>query len=131
MVDTDPFVNYLNFIVPGREYLNQLVAIPKMLESLVVSIINRTMGRYIDDIQQDQISIGIWKGDLSLNNVKVKKSAMDLLNLPVKITEGILGTLEVKIPWKSLKSSPVKICIKQLMVSLAPVELSFQVKNDQ
>lgn len=63
-------------------------------------------------------------GDVVLNKLKIKKTALDKLDLPIRIMNGSLGELTMKIPWKNLKSEPVKILIKNLLLITEPVSLS-------
>lgn len=95
-----------------------------MFESLLASVLNRVLGDYVDNLEQSQLNVGIWKGSLLLifsgnvvlNKLKLKKTALDRLQLPIKVVDGTLGELLMQIPWKNLKSEPVKIKIKDLML---------------
>lgn len=77
-----------------------------MLESLVVNILNQFLKDYVSNLNYDQLKIGIWKGKLSffltflyyvidtilgevnLSNLKLRKDALDKLDLPLSVSEG-------------------------------------------
>lgn len=44
---------------------------------------------------------------LELNNLKLKSSAFDELDLPIRIVEGHIGALKVQLPWTILSSRPL------------------------
>lgn len=82
-----------------------------MLESLVSTLLNRILGAYVSNVNYNQLQIGIWSGnwlcmkrdysvgspnicssgDVVLRNLKLKKEALDKLDLPVDVIAGISG----------------------------------------
>ena len=47
-----------------------------VFESLVVDLVNRYLGNFIENLNADQLKIGIWGGDVVLNNLFVQASAL-------------------------------------------------------
>lgn len=92
-----------------------------MLESLVANILNRTLGAYVENFDPNQLNIGIWSGDVTLSNLKLKKESLDKLELPLSLKCGHLGTLTMQIPWSNLKSKPVKILIQDCYLLVSAV----------
>lgn len=98
-----------------------------MLESLVANILNRTLGAYVENFDPNQLNIGIWSGDVTLKNLKLKSESLDKLDLPLNLKCGHLGTLTMQIPWSNLKSKPVKILIQDcylLVSAILPTNLN-------
>ncbi|XP_072019770.1 intermembrane lipid transfer protein VPS13A-like [Amphiura filiformis] len=91
-----------------------------VFESLVVDLLNRFLGAYVDNLDPKQLKIGIWGGDVVLENLNVKEGALDELDLPVKIKLGHLGKLTLKIPWKNLYGAPVVATLEGLHVLVTP-----------
>ena len=85
-----------------------------MFESIIVNVLNKVQVDYVENFQTNQLNIAIWNGDINLKNLRLKKEAFDKLKLPINIKEGFLGDLNMKIPRKTLKSSPVKIFINNI-----------------
>lgn len=78
-----------------------------VFESLVVDLMNRFLGDYVENLDRSQLKLGIWGGDAVLKNLDIKESALDELDLPVKIKVGHIAKLTLKIPWKNLYEEPV------------------------
>lgn len=55
-----------------------------------------------------------------LNDLKIKTTLFDDLNLPARVKWGKLGKLAMKIPWKNLYGSQVVVDIEELLVVLIP-----------
>jgi hypothetical protein len=92
-----------------------------MFESLLANLLDKYASQYLEGIDSKSANLSIWKGDVSLRNLKVKTSAFDELKLPVTVRYGYLEELTLKIPWKDLKTKPVNVILKGLYVVLAPV----------
>ncbi|KAG1054811.1 hypothetical protein G6F43_003196 [Rhizopus delemar] len=103
-----------------------------MLESLVVNILNRFLKDYVSNLNYDQLKIGIWKGEVNLSNLKLRKDALDKLDLPVSVSEGYLGQITLVIPWSNLKSEPVKVIIDHIYLLAEPKnEATFSVEEEE
>jgi vacuolar protein sorting-associated protein 13A/C len=53
----------------------------------------------VDNLNTSQLNLGVWSGDIKLRNLRLKKDALDKLNLPIDVMEGYLGELTIKIAW--------------------------------
>ncbi|KAI7898920.1 uncharacterized protein BX663DRAFT_555462 [Cokeromyces recurvatus] len=91
-----------------------------MLESLVASILNRVLKDYVSNLNYDQLKIGMWKGEVNLRDLKLRKDALDKLQLPINVSEGCLGELTLIIPWSNLRSKPVKVIIDHVYLLVEP-----------
>ncbi|XP_052870380.1 intermembrane lipid transfer protein Vps13 [Anopheles cruzii] len=91
-----------------------------VFESIVADVLNRFVGDYVENLDKKQLKIGIWGGDVVLNNLILKQSALKELDLPVTTLYGHLGKLILKIPWKNLYSAPVEAIIENLYVLAIP-----------
>ncbi|XP_069674534.1 intermembrane lipid transfer protein Vps13 isoform X2 [Periplaneta americana] len=91
-----------------------------VFESIVADLLNRFLGDYVENLDHSQLKIGIWGGDVVLQDLVLKQSALDDLNLPVKTVYGTLGKLVLKIPWKNLYSAPVEATIEGLFLLVVP-----------
>lgn len=91
-----------------------------MLESLVASILNRILGSYVENFDPKQLQIGLLSGDVKLAGLKLKKGALDNLQLPLNIVNGHIGSLVLQIPYSNLKSKPVKVFIEDVFLIAKP-----------
>ena len=79
-----------------------------MFETIVSSVLNQVLGNYVDNLDGSQLKLGIFSGNnhfsnwifinlftflgnVVLKNLKLKKEAVDKLNLPIEIFEGKLS----------------------------------------
>ena len=91
-----------------------------MFESIVAHVLNRLLGRYISNLEQNQLKLSIFSGQVALRGLRLKKESLAELKLPIEVLEGYLGELNLVIPWASLKTQPVIIEIKDLFVLAGP-----------
>ncbi|KAI8363865.1 hypothetical protein EDC96DRAFT_608831 [Choanephora cucurbitarum] len=91
-----------------------------MLESLVASILNRFLKNYVSNLNYDQLKIGMWKGEVHLRDLKLRRDALDKLDLPINVSEGFLGELTLVIPWSNLRNEPVKVIIDHVYLLAEP-----------
>ncbi|KAI8644804.1 hypothetical protein BD408DRAFT_104972 [Parasitella parasitica] len=91
-----------------------------MLESVVSTLLNRVLGAYVSNLNYSQLKVGIWSGEVTLRDLKLKREALDKFNLPVDVLEGYLGELTLTIPWNNLRGKPVVIHVKDAYVLAVP-----------
>lgn len=95
-----------------------------MLESILEPILTRTLGNYIENFSKDQMSIKVWSGDVNINNVVLKSSLMSDLGMPFELRFGMIESLRLKIPWKSLATTPVEVILHGLYAVVVPKDQS-------
>lgn len=93
-----------------------------MLEGLVAGLLNRFLGMYVKNFDPTQLKVGIWSGDVKLNNLELRREALDQLKLPINVLEGHLGALTLVIPWSNLRGAPVKVFIEDVYLLASPKE---------
>ncbi|BFZ13595.1 hypothetical protein BsWGS_16634 [Bradybaena similaris] len=91
-----------------------------VFESIVVDMMNKYLGEFVEDLDKSQLSIGIWSSDVVLKKLNLKETALKHLNIPVKIKAGHLGKLTLKVPWKNLYTEPVVVHIQDIYALTVP-----------
>ncbi|CAH2071109.1 unnamed protein product, partial [Iphiclides podalirius] len=91
-----------------------------VFESIVVDVLNRFLGDYVENLNRSQLKLGIWGGDVVLENLILKQNALEELNIPVQTVYGHLGKLVLKIPWKNLYGASVEATIERLFLIVNP-----------
>ncbi|GAA5925213.1 hypothetical protein JCM10213_008734 [Rhodosporidiobolus nylandii] len=95
-----------------------------VLESVVSSVLNRFLAAYVDNLNSNQLNVGIWSGDVKLRNLRLKKEALDKFRLPVDVVEGYLGELTLSIPWSNLAGKPVRVLVENVYLLAVPTDSS-------
>lgn len=56
-----------------------------MFERLAADLLSKYLGDFVFGLNKESLNIGIWKGDVTLENLRVKSTALDFLNLPISV----------------------------------------------
>ncbi|KAL7290198.1 hypothetical protein TKK_0015907 [Trichogramma kaykai] len=91
-----------------------------VFESIVAELLNKVLGEYIQNLNYKQLKLGLWGGDVVLNNLLIKESALDVLNLPIKLQYGRLGKLVLKIPFTDMWNGQIDAVIEELFILVVP-----------
>ncbi|KAM7424819.1 hypothetical protein PAMA_000939 [Pampus argenteus] len=91
-----------------------------VFESLVSDLLNRFIGDYVENLDKSQLKIGIWGGNVILENLKVKENALSEFDVPFKVKAGRIGKLTLKIPWKNLYNDAVVATLDGLYLLVVP-----------
>lgn len=88
----------------------------KILEKLIISY----FGKYINGLDKNNVHLGVFKGNVKIENVSLKPEIMDLLDLPIDIIFSNIGSMTLNIPWSKLSSSPVPISLENIYLIIGP-----------
>lgn len=94
-----------------------------MAKQLLLNVLVDTLGTYVEGLSPENLKLGVWSGEVHLNNLQLKSGILDALNLPVKILNGSLKSLILKVPWASLESKPVQITIDGVYLLAVPLDI--------
>uniref|UniRef100_A0A2P2MA96 Uncharacterized protein LOC8261314 n=1 Tax=Rhizophora mucronata TaxID=61149 RepID=A0A2P2MA96_RHIMU len=91
-----------------------------MFEAHVLHLLRRYLGQYVHGLSVEALRISVWKGDVVLKDLKLKAEALNSLKLPVTVKAGFVGTITLKVPWKSLGKEPVIVLIDRVFLLAQP-----------
>ncbi|XP_038986983.1 uncharacterized protein LOC103722332 isoform X2 [Phoenix dactylifera] len=91
-----------------------------MFEAHVLYLLRKYLGEYVEGLSIEALRISVWKGDVVLKDLKLKAEALNSLKLPVTVKAGFVGTITLKVPWKSLGKEPVVVLIDRVFVLAHP-----------
>ncbi|KAF6206535.1 hypothetical protein GE061_017769 [Apolygus lucorum] len=97
-----------------------MFSLSMVFESVLIEVVNKYIGNYVENLNADQLKVGIWGGNVVVENLAIRPGAFDDLDLPVKTIFGHLGKLTLQIPWKDLYNSPVKVEVEGLYILVVP-----------
>eukprot|EP00820_Chromera_velia_P018161 Cvel_27314.t1-p1 / transcript=Cvel_27314.t1 / gene=Cvel_27314 / organism=Chromera_velia_CCMP2878 / gene_product=Putative vacuolar protein sorting-associated, putative / transcript_product=Putative vacuolar protein sorting-associated, putative / location=Cvel_scaffold3386:75-16136(-) / protein_length=3422 / sequence_SO=supercontig / SO=protein_coding / is_pseudo=false len=94
-----------------------------MFEAIVERMLLKYLAPYVDGISRENLKMGIWSGDLTLENLSVKPQISEIFDFPMKVIGGTVKKIKVTLPWQSLLTSNVKpmiVDIQSVHVRLGP-----------
>ncbi|KAG5182559.1 vacuolar protein sorting-associated protein 13A N-terminal domain-containing protein, partial [Tribonema minus] len=93
-----------------------------MFERLLASILTSVLGEYVESssFSQETIRLGVWSGNLVLENMTLKASVLDPAQLPLELRHGRIGRLELKIPLTRLGTDPIVATLEHVYVVVVP-----------
>nr|XP_018896804.1 PREDICTED: vacuolar protein sorting-associated protein 13D isoform X1 [Bemisia tabaci] len=92
-----------------------------MLEGLVAWVLNNYLGKYVENLNTDQLSVGLLRGAVELENLPLKKDALRELGLPVEVRSGFIGKVKLQVPVSQFRSAPWVILIENLYLTVGPI----------
>ncbi|KAL3505576.1 hypothetical protein ACH5RR_030958 [Cinchona calisaya] len=101
-----------------------------MFEAHVLHLLRRYLGEYVHGLSAEALRISVWKGDVVLKDLKLKAEALNSLKLPVTVKAGFIGTITLKVPWKSLGKEPVIVLIDRVFLLAHPAVDSRSLKEE-
>lgn len=101
-----------------------------MFEAHVLHLLRRYLGEYVHGLSVEALRISVWKGDVVLKDLKLKAEALNSLRLPVTVKAGFVGTITLKVPWKSLGKDPVIVLVDRVFILAHPALDSRTLKEE-
>jgi hypothetical protein len=88
------------------------------MKSAVTSVLNRVLGEFVENLDSDNLNMSLLSGTVTLNDLRIKRSAIEKFGFPFTIQSGFLKRVYVKVPWTSLTSSPLQVEVAGLHLHL-------------
>uniref|UniRef100_A0AC35TVT4 Ricin B-type lectin domain-containing protein n=1 Tax=Rhabditophanes sp. KR3021 TaxID=114890 RepID=A0AC35TVT4_9BILA len=95
-----------------------------MLERLLANVLNKYVGEYLENLNTDQLSIAVLSGQVELENVPLKTTALRKLDIPVSVKSGVVGKLTLSIPITHLRSESWIVKLSDVLILLHPSDKS-------
>uniref|UniRef100_A0A183CGU6 Chorein_N domain-containing protein n=1 Tax=Globodera pallida TaxID=36090 RepID=A0A183CGU6_GLOPA len=99
-----------------------------IFKSFIVDFLNEYLDTYVNTLSESQLDIGIWGGDVQLNQLDIKETALDEFDLPVRLSFGYIQSLALKIPW-AFWSKPIVAEISDVYLIFVPNQNEQQLKQ--
>jgi hypothetical protein len=92
----------------------------KALQEKLRHVLVNTVGSIVE-LPESALSVAVLSGKASLGpNLKIKKDVFEQLGLPVVLTAGSIESIDIDIPTTSLRTKPVVVRIKEVLITLSP-----------
>ncbi|XP_014472245.1 PREDICTED: vacuolar protein sorting-associated protein 13D isoform X2 [Dinoponera quadriceps] len=94
-----------------------------MLEGLVAWVLNNYLGKYVENLNTDQLSIALLSGEVELENLPLRREALRHIGLPVEIKAGFIGKIRLQVPVRQIRTASWVIGMEQLYLVAGPINL--------
>ncbi|RLU23666.1 hypothetical protein DMN91_003872 [Ooceraea biroi] len=95
-----------------------------MLEGLVAWVLNNYLGKYVENLNTDQLSIALLSGEVELENLPLRREALRHIGLPIEIKAGFIGKVRLQVPVRQIRTASWVIAIEQLYLVAGPINIS-------
>ncbi|CAG7684383.1 unnamed protein product [Allacma fusca] len=96
-----------------------------MWETFISWYINTYLGKYVENLNSQQLSFALRQGELELENVPLKKNIFRSWGLPVEVRSGVVGRIRIEFNiLKYFRNEPVLISIEDIYLVAGPLNLS-------
>ena len=91
-----------------------------MLEGLATWFLNNYLGKYLENLNTDQLSIALLQGEVELKNVPLRRDALRFVDTAIDVRSGLVGRIKLKIPVSRLRSEPWSIVMEKVYIVVGP-----------
>ena len=95
-----------------------------MAKRLLLNILITVLGDYVEGLQEDNLKLGVWTGEIVLEDLKLNSGMLQKLGLPLQIVHGCIRSLKVTIPWATLETNPVRILADGIYLQLGQLDMA-------
>ena len=85
-----------------------------MFEKVISDLLNQSLSSFIQITDKKQLDVGLFSGELELNNMKLKTDIFDDSPVPFKLLYGQVGKIFFQIPYLDLFNKSVVIEITDI-----------------
>ena len=73
-----------------------------MLEGLATWFLNNYLGKYLENLDTDQLSISLLAGQVELENVPLRKDALRFIEPSIEVRSGVVGHIKEPVKYHVL-----------------------------
>lgn len=91
------------------------------MASLIKNQIIKRLSKFVKNLSSNQINLSTLKGEGELSSIDLDEQALeDVIELPtwLKIQKATCGRVFIKIPWASLKTSPIQLQLDEVNIEI-------------
>ena len=96
------------------------------MEAGVAALLRSLCGSFFADgsISSANVNIEMWSGKAYLRNLALDPGLFHCFGIPLRITSGFVGELCVELPWYGLRSRPVAVSLRGVILEVAPSSIT-------
>ena len=86
--------------------------------AIVVDALCDVLNQYVVDFRREHVKVGLWEGDVRLQNVRLKPKMLESLNIPFHVHSGKIGEIHLHIPWRMFSQAEILLEIREISLVL-------------
>ena len=87
-----------------------------MLEGVLSDVLTRVLGKYVRDLNPEDLRVAVWGGDVELKNLQLKPEALDDMAVPLSMRGGVIGSLSMTVPWHNFINAPLQLRLSDVSI---------------
>ncbi|XP_071747088.1 intermembrane lipid transfer protein VPS13D [Lepeophtheirus salmonis] len=91
-----------------------------MLKGLATWFLNNYLGKYLEDLNTDQLRIALSQGEVELENAPFRKEAFKFLDPALDVKAGFVGHIKLKVPVSKLRTEPWTLLLEKVYILFGP-----------
>ncbi|KAL4498677.1 hypothetical protein ABPG73_003474, partial [Tetrahymena malaccensis] len=103
-------------------YISLKLKIQIMFQGIISSVLDKVAGEYVLGLNKENLNIGIFSGEVKIENVSLNPNVVNMLDLPINHQYSKIKKLELKVPFKNIGSKPVEVFLDGLYLVVTPKE---------
>eukprot|EP00741_Cyanophora_paradoxa_P002693 tig00000615_g2613.t1 len=80
-----------------------------MFEGIIKNVLDKYAKEYFSNLDKTNLDIGLFSGEVVLDNLEINPKALDNISVPFKIVSGFVHKVHIVVPWTSLSSSAIRV----------------------
>lgn len=81
---------------------------------LLKYLVPTLLGDYIEGIDYNNVKTSYFSGQISLQNIALKKDIFTKKGIPLDIQYSIIGKLELRVPWLKVRKEPIVVTVNDM-----------------
>ena len=107
------------FLLLWVRLLSTRMALESLYARPLYQLLDQLLGPYIANLSRDKLRVGVWSGNVVFSDLVLRDDALDGLELPVLLTRGSIGRLQLRVPWSRLRSQPIELVLEDVVLETA------------
>ena len=97
-----------------------MFSLARGLARVVADLLAGVLGAYVDNVSPEQVAASLVGGAIALRGLRLRRGALDALELPVALARGEVALLSIRVDWLRLLSRPLLVEVRGVSLQLAP-----------
>ena len=90
------------------------------MNTFAANTVSRLLARYVEGITKETLEVNVFSGNFVLTDAKIKRAALEGLDLPFDVQRGVVGKLTLRVPWAHIKTRQAELLVENVTLLAVP-----------